>query len=58
MLRFDLNGDGFGSGDERDSVMGSEPGGGDGVVEKVGLILCSFVEGNGDSNRLVLQSAP
>ena len=49
MLRFDLNGDGFGGGNEWHSVLRGEPGGEHGVIEEICLILCSFVKSEGDS---------
>ena len=39
-------------------MVGREPSVGERVVEEIGLVLCSFGEGNSDRDRLVLEGAP
>lgn len=55
-MKFNLDRDGFGGRGGGGEVLWSEPGGGDGVVQEVRLVLRPFIEGDGDSSRRSLYS--
>ena len=58
MLRFNLNLQGFGGGDEGDEVLWGELGRRYWIVEEVRLFLRSFIEGDSDGDAFILEDDP